>query len=130
MDKLKFIPINIWDDFYDDGSAPKGEELETYIYVEDNGISQEECKEYLEVLLGYINKNLNIDGVKLWIELYESQKKYPNLALLPDTESLVFDRWEIRIEGLTHKRLGQWMGILEHADIKVDGIPFNIYSGS
>ena len=31
---LRNIPINIWDDFYDDGYVPEGEKLETYIYVE------------------------------------------------------------------------------------------------
>lgn len=36
MKKLEYIPINIWDDFYDDGYVPEGEKLETYIYVEDS----------------------------------------------------------------------------------------------
>ena len=71
MEKLEYIPINIWDDFYDDGYVPEGEKVETYIYVEDTDIPQEKRKEYLEVLLDYINKNLNTSGIKLWMELYE-----------------------------------------------------------
>lgn len=29
MEKLNYIPINIWDDFYDDCYVPKGEKFET-----------------------------------------------------------------------------------------------------
>jgi hypothetical protein len=129
MDKLEYIPINIWDDFYDDGYVPEGEKLETYIYVEDSDIPQEKRKEYLEILLEYINKNLNINGIKLWMELYESRKKYPNL-IGTEHERMFFDRWEIKLEGLTHERLYEWMKVLENVDIKVDGIPFHIYSES
>lgn len=129
MEKLEYIPINIWNDFYDDGYVPEGEKLETYIYVEDSDIPQEKRKEYLQVLLEYINKNLNSNGIKLWMELYESRKKYPNL-IGTEYEHMFFDRWEIKLEGLTHERLHEWMKVLENVDIKVDDIPFHIYSES
>ena len=45
-------------------------------------------------------------------------------------ERMFFDRWEIKLEGLTHERLHEWMKVLENVDIKVDGIPFHIYSES
>ncbi len=127
---MKKIPINIWDDFYDDGYVPDGEKLETYIYVEDSTISHEKRKQYLEILLNYITKNLNIDGVKLWLEFYESKKKYPNLIGNSEAERMFFDRWEIKVEGLTHKRLYKWMDILENIDIKIDNAAFYIYSES
>lgn len=130
MKKLDYIPINIWDDFYDDGYVPEGEKLETYIYVDDSDLPQEKRKEYLEVFLEYINKNLNTDGIKMWMELYESRKKYPNLVGNPDAEKMFFDRWEIRLEGLTHQRLDEWMKILEDVKIVVDDLPFSIYSES
>ena len=129
MDKLEYISINIWDDFYDDGYVSEGEKLETYIYIEDSDMPLEKCKEYLEILLEYINKNLNINGIKLWMELYESKKKYPNL-ISTEHERMFFDRWEIKLEGLTHERLDEWMKVLENIDIKVNGIPFHIYSES
>jgi hypothetical protein len=129
MQNLEYIPINIWDDFYDDGYVPEGEKLETYIYVEDSEISHEKRKECLKILLDFINKNLNIKGVKLWMEFYESRKKYPNL-IGTEHEHMLFDRWEIKIEGLTHKKLDDWMTILESSEIKVDDIPFLIYSES
>jgi hypothetical protein len=98
--------------------------------VEDTDILQEKTKEYLEILLEYINKNLNTDGVKLWLELYESRKKYPNLVGNPDAEKMFFDRWEIKVEGLTHRRLDAWMKVLENVHIESDGVPFYIYSSS
>ena len=130
MEKLECIPINIWDDFYDDGYVPEGEILETNIYIETDEISAEKQRECLEILLEYINKNLNIDGVKLWIEFYDSRKKYPNLIGNPDAEAMFFDRYEIKLEGLTHKRLDEWMFVLENVNISVDNIPFYIYSES
>lgn len=129
MEKLEYIPINIWDDFYDDGYVPDGEKLETYIYVENSDIPQEKRKECLEILLDYINKNLNTNGIKLWMELYESRKKYSNL-IGTEHERMFFDRWEIKLEGLTHERLDEWMKVLVNVDIKVDDIPFHIYSES
>jgi len=121
MDSKKIIPINIWDDFYDDGFVPEGEKLETYIYVEDASVSNNKRKEYLEILLQYINKNLNTDGIKIWLELFEGKKKYPNIV---DTENeyMLFDRWEIKLEGLTHKRLDEWMDKFKNIELTVDNI--------
>jgi len=129
MEILEYIPINIWDDFYDDGYVPEGEKLETYIYVDNSDIPQEKRKKYLEILIEYINKNLNTNGIKLWMKLYESRKRYPNL-IGTEHERMFFDRWEIKLEGLTHKRLHEWMKVLENVDIKVDDIAFHIYSES
>lgn len=124
------IPINIWSDFYDDGYVPEGKKLETYIYVEDTHISHDKRKKSLEALLNYINGNLNIDGVKLWMDFYESRKEFPQLIGNPDAERMFYERWEIKLEGLTHKKLYEWMVFLEHANIRVDGIPLVIYSES
>ena len=33
MGKIKRIPINIWDDYYEDDYIPKDKKQETYIYV-------------------------------------------------------------------------------------------------
>ena len=129
MEREKIIPINIWNDFYDDGFVPEGEKLETYIYVEDNEIPLAERKCYLEILLKYINKNLNTKNIKTWISLFEGKKGYPNLVGT-EHEDMLFDRWEIRLEGLTHERLHEWMVVLKNVDLKSNNIPFLIYSES
>ena len=63
------------------------------------------------------------------MELYESRNKYANL-IGTEHERMFFDRWEIKLEGLTHERLHEWVKVLENVDIKVDGVPFYIYSES
>lgn len=132
IEEEKYFPINIWDDFYDDGYVPEGEKLETYIYVEDSSVSHEKIKQCLELLLDYINQNLNTEGLKLWMEFYEPKKKYPNLIGNSEAEKIFFsgNRWEIKLEGLTHKRLDEWMKSLENANLLVDDIPLLIYSES
>lgn len=138
MKNLEQIHINIWDDFYDDGYIPEGKKQKTYIYIEENetDITHEKKKECLEVLFKYISENLNVDGVKIWMEYYDSRIKYPDIN---ETDSPLFMkehpnfhwcRWEIKIEDLTHERLDEWMEKLEAAELSVDGIPFYIYSES
>lgn len=126
----KYIPINIWDDFYDDGHVPEGEKQETYIYVEDREIPHEKTKEYLEILMSFIQESFNTEGIMMWMEYYDSRKKYPNLVGNPDAEGMFFERWEIKLEGLTHEKLNEWMEIFDIIEIKVDDIPFHIYSES
>ena len=130
MKKLDSIPINIWDDYYEDGYVPKDEIQKTYIYVEDSDLSLEFRKECLEFLLDYINKHIVLKGVKMWIELYESRKQYPNL-IGTEHEKYMFDRWEIKVENMTHRQREVLVEMLnETVDLTANGIPFNIYSES
>ena len=125
MKALTSIPINIWDDYYEEGHIPEGEKQETFIYVEDDGISAEIRKEYLEKLLDYIDKNLKLEGVKSWLHFYDSKTKYPTLE-----DRYNFRRWEIRIENLTHKRREKLLDELKNANLSMNGVPFEIYSES
>jgi len=120
------IPINIWDDFYDDGYVPEGGKTESYIYVEDSNISHGKRKECLELLKNYITDNLDVSGVNMWMEFFVSKNKYPEL----DAEKIGFDRWEIRLENVTHKMLYKWLQDLKHSGLTIDNIPFVIYSES
>lgn len=125
MIKYEYIPINIWDGFKDDDVK-----LETDIFVADSFMPHEKRKDYLEVILDYINRNLNTEGIKLWMEYFISNRMCPSLVNEPETQKLLFDRWEIKVEGLTHKRLDEWIIILDSAEISADSIPFYIYSES
>jgi hypothetical protein len=130
MKDLEYIPINIWDDFHEDGYVPEGEKQETYIYVENSNISHDDRKRYLEILMNYILSHLNTEGIKIWMEFYESRKKYPNLVGNPDAEKMFFDRWKIKLEGITHERLHEWLKFLYEANLKSDNLDFHIYSES
>lgn len=129
MENIEHIPINIWDDYWEDGYVPDGEIQETYAYVEDTGIPMDIRKQCIEKLHTYITSNLNTDGVTMWIELYESRKKYPNL-IGTDAEKLFFDRRELRIQNLSHDRRFEWLSKLQDCNLEYDNIPLSIYSES
>ena len=123
------IPINIWDDFYDDGYVPEGEIQKTYIYVEDSELDLETRKNALEILLNHLNTKVDLPGVKLWMEFYDSKKKYPKL-IGTEYESFLFQRWEIKVENLTHERLHRLVEELQEANLSLNGAEFIIYSES
>lgn len=101
----KIIPVNIWDDYYEDGYIPEGKIQETYIYVEDRKMDENDRKKYLEYLLNYININIKyLDGVKMWMSYYDSKIKHPNIP-----EEYHFTRPEIGVEHMTHKQRERWM---------------------
>jgi hypothetical protein len=124
------ISINIWDDFYDDGCVPDGEKSQTYIYVEDDGMSHDDRRNCLEIIIDYIQKNLNTDGIRIWMELYESRKSYPNLVGNPEAEKMFFDRWEIRLENITHEKVHEWLSELEDSKLTFNGKEILFYSES
>jgi len=121
MDKLKRIHINIWDDYYEDGYVPEGKIQETEIYVEESGIPEDKHEECLQKLLDYM-KGLDLEGVKFWLHLFDSRKKYPTFR--------VWKRWEIKIEHLTHERREKLVEELNAANLSIDNTPFFIYSES
>jgi hypothetical protein len=131
------IPVNIWDDYYEEGYIPDGKIQETYIYVEDDKIPLLTRKKYLEYLLDWINKNITyLDGVKMWVELYDSKIKYPEMtaekcdAVGMPYDRFHFSRWEIKVQHMTHEMRYKLVDDLEKAKLAIDGLYFNIYSES
>jgi hypothetical protein len=123
------IPINIWDDFYEDNYIPVGEKQETFIYVEDKTLTSETQKACLELIFQFITKNLILEGVKIWMCFYRSKDEYPHL-IGTEYEALLFERWQINMEGLTHKRLDKLIDELKQANFSFLGIPYHVYSQS
>ena len=62
------IPINIWDDYYDDGHVPEGYTQNTHIYVEDSDIPEEDKEKILKILLDYIKDNIYLPKTKFKLE--------------------------------------------------------------
>ena len=107
-EKLKQIPINIWDDYYDDGYVPKGKKQETYAYVEDiSALTKTEKQKIMKQLLSYINKNVKLKGVKF------SLKYVKNM-----------DRNEVFIQNITHVQREELVKILNKAKLCHQYIPF------
>ena len=123
------IPINIWDDFYDDGYIPKGENQNTYIYIEESNMPLDKQESILQILLEHLNTNVRLDGVTLRLFLNDTSSKYPPW-IGTEHEWMLYKRWEIRIDDLTHKRLNTLVGELNNAHLDYEGVPFRIYSES
>ena len=138
MKKIKSIPINIWDDFYDDGYVPKGEVLETYCYVENDlpFVYRQKVLDFFFEELEKIFKDPKLVDVKIWKDTFDSKIKYPTMtpekcesADIP-YDKFHFSRPEIRFQNLTHKKLDILMIVLNNMELKYQGIPLNIYSES
>ena len=48
------IPVNIWDDYCDDGHVPEGEKQETYAYIESSEIPEAEQEKIMKVIYDYL----------------------------------------------------------------------------
>ena len=123
------IPINIWDDFYDDGYIPQGETQNTYIYVEESKMPLEKQEAILQVLLEHLKTNVRLDGVTLNLFFNDISSQYPQW-IGTEHEWMLYKRWEIKVNNLTHKRLDSLVGELNNAHLDYEGVPFRIYSES
>lgn len=126
--KIEYIPVNIWDDFYDDGYVPEGEKQETYAYVEDLTISKELQHQALCKLMYAIARLSGNSPVTYKMFYYDSKVKYPDMVDVPGFP--LFERWELRLENLTHAALSELLKDLDRAKLTVDEIPLKIYSES
>lgn len=88
--------INFWDDFYDDGFVPEGEEQKTFAYVEENLDLKAQA-----FLISWLKLSLEplLPKSNLAIVFFDSKKEYPNV---PDRH---FKRWHLEIKNITHKDL-------------------------
>lgn len=125
----KEIPINIWDDYYEDGYVPEGEVQETYVYVEDYEILVEDTERYLNFLLEFIKSKLKFNEVEMYLEFYDSRKKYPDINE-KDNPNFHYSRWEIVMKNITHKRREELVKLLMEANLEFEGHKFRIYSES
>lgn len=101
------IPVNIWDDFYDDGFIPEGEYQSTHAYIEEyDNFTDEQKSLMMKVVYDFI-MTLDMTGV----EVDHCDE-------------------EIYFKHLTHARLDQLMKELEQSKLKYNNMPFLFYSES
>jgi hypothetical protein len=127
---LKTIPVNIWDDYYDDGYEDEGEVQETYAYVETDEVSEEDCQAILVLLNKTIEKLLKPSSkVQREVVFYDSAKDYPNL-IGTEHEHFLFKRWQLNFTYLTHREREALVEDLEKQNLSYNNIPLKIYSES
>lgn len=116
------IPINIWDDFYEDDYVPKGKIQETYMYVEDSEFTHDECKDCLLQVFRFL-ETLDLPGVEMKMFFYDSRTIYPNLD-----EIYQIERWKITFKHLTHKRLDKLLIELQEKEFRYEKMAYEFYS--
>lgn len=122
QEKQNKIPINIWDDFYDENG-------ETYAFVDDYTISDELCEKYLTSV---------IEQMRLLDNDFDYCLIYHNSENDYDTETIerckkqygkdfFYKQWEIRINNFNHIKLNKLLKDLNNSTFEYD---FNFYSES
>jgi hypothetical protein len=105
--ELKRIPVNLWDDYYDDGYVPDGEIQQTHMYIEEyDNITDEQKYEAMRIVIAHVI-TLDLTGVEIsdgGTELY--------------------------FKHLTHERREKLIPELEAAKLEWNGISFDFYSES
>ena len=109
---LKRIPINIWDDYEDDGAIPPGKVQETWAYVESSLLSTELMDDVLRVFCETLNKKHRVRGV--------------SFALRKRREGAL----EIAIKGLTHAERIKLVRNLKKERPTYQGVVLDVYSES
>ena len=103
------IPLNIWDDFYEDGYVPEGKKQETHAYIESSKISEDDKELLMEAFHGYL------------ILHFTSELAGVTVGYGGD---------EIYFTNLTHKKLDAIMDRFDEVELTFGGIPYSIYSES
>lgn len=117
---MERIPINIWDDFCEDGFLEEGEIQTTYAYVETSKISDENKEVILTCFLRHIQKELLIEGVNAWVEFKQYNPEH----------DFGFSRHEIIFEHITHTQIETLLEKIKEHQLFFKGVPLHIYSES
>lgn len=127
---MKKIHINIWDDYHDDGFVPDGQIQETFAYVEGDGLTDEDQRQVLGLLLRVVEtlKDAN-SKVKAFVCWYDSAIKYPQWVGT-ERESILFKRWQLQLEHLTHAEREKLVDLLGQHPFQYNGQPVSVYSES
>ncbi len=131
-----YVPINIWDDFYEDGYVPEGKIQQTYAYVEDDKLTPEQCKEYLTVLANFITNNnlISNPNTEVIVAWHDTANDYTPEQVAKCTEmygeSFFFKRWEIQFNNFTHSDLNTVLKSLNDETLLYNEALLEIYSES
>lgn len=122
-EKDKYIPINIWDDFWDDGYVPKNQTQSTYAYVESDDFTLEQEKKAMLLLCSIIKESKLLDESLYKIKIKTFQNEWTN-------NGKPYERYEVIFKNITHEKLNKLMKILTSKKHTIDGIPIKFYSES
>lgn len=117
---IKKIPINIWDDYYEDGYVPKGEKQETYAYVESNLLGNELIDDVLHFLMDEIEK---FAIPKLKLKVSQEPVNLGPFMIVDGVPRLFFTN-------ITHAQREAMVKTLVKMKLQYEGAKLDIYSES
>jgi len=124
------IPVNIWDDYYDDGYVPEGDIQKTYAYVESQDFSEDDCKAILGLLKNEIEQIAKPEwNLKLDVEFYDSAKVYPNLVGT-EHEFFLYKRWQLNMINISHEAREVIVDQFEKKTLSYNNMDIDVYSES
>lgn len=124
------ISINIWDDYYDDGFVPEGETQETYAYVDNCDLSDDDQREVLQQFQAQVME-LQQPGssLKCNISWYDSAQVYPALVGT-EHEWCLYKRWQLELKNIPHSERESIVEAISGLDLRYGDRPMRIYSES
>lgn len=124
------IHINIWDDYHDDGFVPEGKVQETYAYVENGNLDDDDSRAVLAQLQQDIEAiKATTSTLNCRIEWYDSATVYPNL-IGTEHERHLYKRWQLQMTNLPHREREQLVAALGRSKLRFNNRPVVVYSES
>lgn len=121
------VCLNLWDDYADEGP----EEPSTFAYVEHDEIEDARAKELLELLETRLQAwaFAHDQDITTRLEMYDSAKVYPSLVGT-EHEPLLFKRWQLFVDGLTHVARERFVDHVEKMPLEAKGVRLSLISES
>lgn len=124
------IQINIWDDYPEDGSVPAGTIQETYAYVEEDDLADDDQLGALLQLQKAIEFLKDKESPLVCsVEWFDTAAIYPDLVGT-EHEHWMFKRWQLKLQNLTHNEREHIVAVLGRLQLGYKGRPLTVYSES
>jgi hypothetical protein len=126
---MKEYYLNLWDDFSDEGPAETWIQLESTDYGSD---SIEDQKNILNHFLPLIKEKFTSKGVTAFMYFYDSKVLYPQMDdnLHAHMGWKHFQRWKIKLQGITQDIRQDFMDEMEDKTFKYNGYKVSFISES
>lgn len=121
------IPINLWDDYYEDGHVPEGEIQQTYMYVESDDYDLEFKRKCLERVKQLIEEKFK-PGFEMEMEYFDTRQKYPTLKDRTDVPH--WSRYNLLFKHLSHETRYELVEKLKEMKLEYENTPIVFYSES
>ena len=124
------ININIWDDYYEDGFVPEGKNQETYAYVDNGDLSDDDQRDVLKLLQAHVMEMKQPgSSIECNLNWYDSAQVYPALVGT-EHEWCLYKRWQLELKNIPHCERELIVAVMADLQLRYGDRPVLIYSES